>query len=62
MTIESLLKETEDGTDEELVNERGIVRIKPSTVKDKKRAKIRNKEKKWLKRWNSVTRMKIRRK
>ena len=44
MTIESLLKETEDGTDEELVNERGIVRIKPVAVKDKRRAKIRRKQ------------------
>ena len=48
MTIESLLKETEDGTDdgtdEELVNERGIVRIKPGTVKDKRRANIRRKQ------------------
>ena len=36
-TSESLLKEdeTEDGTDEKLVNGQGNMRIKPGTVKDK---------------------------
>ena len=48
MTTESLLKETEDGTEDETdeggMDEQGIMRIKPGAVKDKRRAKTRRKQ------------------